>query len=540
MTSSRKTNRLPLLGLLSAVGGVVSLAAACSSTETPGPVGVAGTTSQTGGVGGSGGASAGGSAGAAIAGGTGGAVPVAGGGGSAPVAGTGGGGGATPPACKAVTPLNGAGLTMKATDISAFRYAPKPQGPEMIKMAYDPVGMKVVIQQRNGNLTAVDPMVALPTTASDATVTTTAPYNSGYDGEGNNDHRGLAFDKNGVMYVLSVTGGGNVGVRIKKGVPGATPDAPRTWTTLVSTSQGFASSGTNFDHSFSGIAVSPDASSLFFSSGSRTDHGEPENGLREVPLSSAIFKVPTATPTDIRNDATALAPFLYADGTRNAFDMDFNAEGDLIGTDNGPDMDLPDEINFYEQGKHYGFPQRFGAVDNPVLDAGYTAAGDKRLHANSGYQAVDNNTYVADAQIEKAAAGVTVADPILNMGPDANWARADRNADPAKVAGGFAGITGHRSPLGIAFDTAGALCGEYYKQGFVLSYGSVLEGALSDGGKDLLLINLTKANGAYTMSVKQLASGITAPMDAVLVGNRLFSIGFGAAGEVLVYVLPTP
>ena len=124
---------------------------------------------------------------------------------------------------------------------------------------------------------------------------------------------------------------------------------------------------------------------------------------------------------------------------------------------------------------------------------------------------------------------------------DANFFRKDRDSEPMKAGdAGLAGITGHRSPLGIAFDKTGALCGEYYKAGFLFSYGAVVADALGDAGGDLLLLSLTKANGAYTMKAKQIAKGMKFPMDAVLVGNRLFVIGNGDAAQVFVFVLPTP
>src|SRR5262245_52080977 len=137
--SSRNNSSIRLLGLLGLAGGVVAAAAACTTTGgTPTPGG-AGTNAQTGGSAGSGGAGTGGSSGGPV----GGAGVVGGGGagttaGNAPMAGTGGGGvGGAPPMCKAVTPLNGAGITLSATDISAFKYA-APVAGDMVKMAYDP------------------------------------------------------------------------------------------------------------------------------------------------------------------------------------------------------------------------------------------------------------------------------------------------------------------------------------------------------------------------------------------------------------------
>jgi hypothetical protein len=402
--------------------------------------------------------------------GGGGSGPAAG---AAPIGGTGGGGGGTAPTCKAVTPLNGAGITLSATDISAFKYA-APVAGDMVKMAYDPVGQVIVILTGGGQMFSMDPKAPTPTTAMTSPIGTATAYNSGYTpengfGGGFAGHRGIAFGPDGSLYVLAVRGGDSVGVSIKKGAPPAQPGGARTWTTVVTTSQGFPASGTDYDHSFSGIAVSKDGMNLFFSSGSRTEHGETRGPVREVPLSSCILKVPSTGMTTLSNDMAALQPFMWADGTRNAFDLAFNANDDLIGTENGPDMDLPDEVNYLEQGKHYGFPWRFGATDNPTREANYDRNGDKRLQ--TGYGAI--NSYVADPGFPAPPGEFT--DPILNMGPDANWERVSRDAtSPTQAAAGLAGVTGHRSPLGLAFDVEGKLCGDYYKHGFMLSYGALV------------------------------------------------------------------
>lgn len=533
-----------LLGSVACIA--VAAAGACSNGTTT-PQGSPGATGG-GGSGGSNaaagalarGGSGGAAAGDAAAGGSAGQLVTAGttNGGSNTGGSGGSGGNGGGPACKPVTPLNGTNASVLAKDLSAFRYAAD-VAPDITKAAYDPVGHLIVVLTKSGKLLSLDPMLALPTTASTMPVTSATAYDSGgyAPAAGFEDHRGLAFGPDGSLYILAVRVGDNSGVTIKKGVPGA--GSARTWTTLVSTSQGFAASGTSYDHSFSGIAVSPDGMSLFFSSGSRTEHGEAEKGAREVPLTSAIFKVPAGTPTDLKNDEQALAPFLFADGTRNAYDLAFNADGELFGTDNGPDIDLPDEVNHLQQGKHYGFPWRFGDVDNPIRDAAYVPTGDKRL--TPGYGAVDNGSYKYDADFPPAPAGVTFVDPVLNRGPDANIGKADRNSGPAPAGDkGLAGVTGHRSPLGLSFDTAGASCGDYYKQGFLLSYGAVLANALGDAGNDLLLLSFTRDNGVYSLHAKQLVKGIIGPIDSVLVQNRLFTFGYGTGAPVFVFVLPTP
>ncbi len=516
----------------------VALGAACgnsSNTGTPAGganPGTAGTPATGGGGPGTGGSATGGNTVTAGAGGSGTAV-----------GGTGTGGG-TGPACKVGgAALNGAGVTLTATDISAFKYAPPP-ATHITKMAYDPVGKLVVlINGDDGKLFSFDPNATLPTTAMTSPVTTTLPYNAGYTvpaGYGTGiyqPYRGLAFGPDGSLYVMAAKAGG---VSIAKGAPPAAAGGARTWTTLVTTSQTFEPSGGNYDHSFSGIAVSADGMSLFFSSGSRTEHGEDEKGTREVPLSSAILKVSSTTPTDLKNDETALKPFLFADGTRNTFDLAFNAAGDLMGTENGPDMDLPDELNFLEQGKHYGFPWRFGGTDNPTRDAAFNPATDKRLRSNVFVDGA--KLYKADGGFPAPPAGVTFTDPIMNYGPAGDFGVADANSAPAQLgASGLPGISAHRSPLGLSFDTAGASCGEYYKQGLMLSYGPVSGGSIGDLGEDLLLLSMTKgADGKYSMNAKALAQGIKLPMDSVLVGNRLFTIGQGDSAQLYVFVLPTP
>ena len=63
---------------------------------------------------------------------------------------------------------------------------------------------------------------------------------------------------------------------------------------------------------------------------------------------------------------------------------------------------------------------------------------------------------------------------------------------------------------------------------------------MGDAGNDLLLLSMTKTNGAYTMKAKQLAKGITAQIDSVLIGSKLFTVGYGGGSQVFVFALPTP
>jgi len=112
---------------------------------------------------------------------------------------------------------------------------------------------------------------------------------------------------------------------------------------------------------FNGIIVSPDGNSLFINSGSRTDHGEVEDdggvfpNTREVALTAKIFRLPaTASNLLLPNDTNALrnAGYIFAEGTRNSFDFAWAPNGDLFATENGPDRDMSDELNWLRQGLH--------------------------------------------------------------------------------------------------------------------------------------------------------------------------------------------
>src|SRR6185295_4024383 len=102
----------------------------------------------------------------------------------------------------------------------------------------------------------------------------------------------------------------------------------RAWSTLATT-EPIPESNTAFDHHYNGIAVSPNGEFVFVNAGSRTDHGETQDangafpGTREVPLTSAILRIPTHVSGQVlRNDEATLRAggYLYADGVRNAFD----------------------------------------------------------------------------------------------------------------------------------------------------------------------------------------------------------------------------
>ena len=345
---------------------------------------------------------------------------------------------------------------------------------------------------------------------------------------------GMTFGPDGTLYVVvnRKVDSTHTQAIIRKGTPGA----QLSWSTLAST-EPYQLSNTNFDHLYNGIAVSPDGKWVFVNAGSRTDHGEVETSsgafpdLREVPLTSAILRVPAdARDLTLPADENALKPYLFVDGTRNAYDIRFAPNGDLFATDNGPDADYPDELNWIREGRHYGFPWRFGNQDNPQQFPGYDGSKDVRL--STDFIAVKNGTYQNDPGFPKPPT-TTFTAPVVNLGPDAAQYRGDdgQQHDAAAEGKPLYTFTPHRSPLGLAFVSDPKMPADLRSNSstlsaFMLSWGSV-GGTLSDKGQDLLQIRLTKRGDNYEAVTSQFARGFSNPIDAVTIENRLYVLEFG-------------
>jgi hypothetical protein len=104
-------------------------------------------------------------------------------------------------------------------------------------------------------------------------------------------------------------------------------------------------------HSANGIAFGPDGYG-YVSVGGRADHGEilsgPNAGLQDVlqPLEASILRF---TP-----DGMKIEP--YARGFRNAYDIAWDADGQLYTTDNAPDFGPPEEFHKVVPGGEHGYP----------------------------------------------------------------------------------------------------------------------------------------------------------------------------------------
>ena len=341
---------------------------------------------------------------------------------------------------------------------------------------------------------------------------------------------GLAVANDGTVYVV-----GNEAVKtmtkavVRRGIPNG---AGYTWETVAST-EPYPRSDTPFDHLFNGIVVSNKW--IYVTSGSRTDHGEVEtqNGafpdLREAALTARMYRL-AADSKDVvlKNDETAVAPYVYARGFRNAFDPAFAPNGDLFVGDNGPDADLPDELNWVRQGGHFGFPWRFGDIDNPQRDPAYDPAKDLRLQPD--FTAVQIGAYHNDPTYP--AAPGKFLDPVINQGPAAtNYRGVDgKSHDAAQEGKTLAGITPHRSPLGLVFankDFPKSWLGNSKTlTGFLLSWGAA-GGTLPDRGQDMLALQLSKSGDNYTMTARQIVRDLHNPIDSAIVGDKIYVLEYG-------------
>jgi glucose/arabinose dehydrogenase len=327
---------------------------------------------------------------------------------------------------------------------------------------------------------------------------------------------------------------------IRKGVADAS--GKFTWQTLAAT-EPYPLGGTQFDHLFNGIVVSPDGQWVFLNSGSRTDHGEVESNksafpkMRETDLTAKIFRVPAnAVDLVLPNDEAALQAkgFIFARGTRNSYDPAFAPNGDLFAGDNSPDADYPDELNWLREGLHYGFPWRFGDHDNPQQFPDYDSKKD--LHLQKDFVAVNTGTYRNDPDFPKAPGSFT--DPIINLGPAAAQYRGDDGQQHDAYAEGIPlhTFTPHRSPLGLVFATDPKMPESLRSNAdsfsaFILSWGAA-GGTLSDKGQDLLHLRLTKKGDTYESVTTQIAREFKNPIDAVLIENRLYVLEYGEDGAI--------
>gem|GEM_PF-1009076 len=413
-----------------------------------------------------------------------------------------------------------------------------------IRLKLNPIDNEMYILTESGGISRV--------TLNGGTATTVPVIAAGNIGiaQGSNVY-GMTIGADGSFYVVShmpTTAVGfdkNSRATVWRGTPSA---ATWTWNKIAETVL-YGRSNTFFDHEWSGIAVSADGMYVYVNAGSRTDHGEVQDAggawpnARESALTAAIFRFPTnGNNLTLMDNEKWLADngYLFARGIRNSFDPEFSPTGQLWAGENGPDGDYHEELNLLESGKHYGFPWRLGNEDNQMQFANYNAANDKRLDPD--YGATRNGLWHNDLQFPAKPSGVTFVEPVLNLGPDANQYRDPTDGVVKKASSEMpiGTFSDHGSPLGLTFDDGkGALCGEFSDSAFILRFGRAA-GAF-ELGQDLLHIKWNRSNGKVdNVNVTQIARNFLHPIDAVLIGSKMYLLDRGNNNDGGLYEIQLP
>ena len=136
---------------------------------------------------------------------------------------------------------------------------------------------------------------------------------------------------------------------------------------------------------------------------------------------------------------------------------------------------------------------------------------------------------------------------MINLGPDADAYRdpADGQIKDASEEGvHFGTFSAHRSPFGLVFDVAHALAEPFQGDGFTLNWtrgdpaGDSINGPFNDPSQDLLHLDLAKVGDNYEAYVTRIVGGFSNPIDAEIIGNRLYVIEWSGERGLWEIVLP--
>ncbi|MCX6954007.1 MAG: PQQ-dependent sugar dehydrogenase, partial [Verrucomicrobia bacterium] len=192
---------------------------------------------------------------------------------------------------------------------------------------------------------------------------------------------------------------------------------------------------------------------------------------------------------DLAPDPNADVPRLevFARGIRNAWTFAWNDRGELFSVSNGPDAHLPEELDFVERGKHYGFPYQFADHDQHEKVYPYTPA---------------------------APPGLTFTPAIRNFGPAAGGSETKP----------IATFDAHSSPAGMLFcnaDWPAPLRGKF----LIGRFGNFLKD--ESYGYDLLAVDLKRnAAGVYEARMDTFLAPLARPIDFLKIGRKLYILEY--------------
>jgi glucose/arabinose dehydrogenase len=270
-----------------------------------------------------------------------------------------------------------------------------------------------------------------------------------------------------------------------------------------------------FNHGACRIVQGPDGL-IYLGSGSRTDHGEAGEDASLSKLGEAPHPDVPGGPDFAGGDFTASilrfdpekgqqTPEVFSRGNRNPFGFDWDDKGRLIDAEHGPMADHPEELNYIQQGKHYGFPYVFGNQEKPNYP-----------------------------DSPPPPPGLRFEPPIKNLGP-----------------GGLLGdhpmysMTPHAAPGGMIFYRTGRLPKQYENSFFLARFGNLVN--YNRIGFDVLSIRLEEKDGELIARTERFLDRLARPIDLCVSNGKLYileycrqtetsgpgSEGYNAPGRVL-------
>jgi len=326
--------------------------------------------------------------------------------------------------------------------------------------------------------------------------------------------------------------------------------------TVVFNTVEYGANKTIYDHGWNALVISPDKKYIYVNSGARTDHGEiQDNGgaypkARDNALTSKIFRFPVdAKDLLLPDDQAKLVAdgYLYAYGIRNAYDMNFDAAGNLFAVSNSADYDYPEDMFWIRQNHHYGFPWVMGGQENPQQYSDWVPNADVDPFINKSSHSWRTKYYYTDPEFPRRPEGVKFSPGVQNLGPDANEYRGHTgkvlDGDLTGVA--VSTFTAHCCPVGLCFDTKKLLSKDFKGDGFVIRWTlgeqSSLMRPFTNQGSDILHLRMAydSATDNYVVRTTRVVAGFNEPVDAVMIGNSLYVIEYGGRdGNIWKITLP--
>jgi len=400
-------------------------------------------------------------------------------------------------------------------------------GNNTVRIKRDPASGKLYILQNNGLIQRVN-------FGSGGSATLTTVYQPSDDSV--NAPLGITFGPDGTMYLTGNDSTGVIGTAVVvKGVPDVPGSENRTWSVIART-VGYRY-GNIYNHRVNAVILNPTGDSLYVNSGAATDHGEMHGGYREAGLTSIIWKLPTSGHDIVLQDDREWLRsngFLFAEGIRNTFDFAYAGNGDLFGPENSDDRDDPEELNWLQEGHHYGFPWRIGGDNTPQQYTPYNPHTDPLLSTKAWGGGSLYTTYSNDPTYPPRPDSITFTEPIPNVGPDADRFHDTTSGvvkDASQLDTTVTTFTPHLSIDGIVFDRDSILSGNLKGGAFVISLSnSSIITDMGDTSMSLMVIALTKSNGKYTARVTKLVTGFNSPLGIEMVGDTLYIVETGLQG----------